>query len=189
MVMSKDVLKFLELQIVIALAWCFFFSLSEVLNLIGPYKDYISLLFLPAGFKIVLACLLRWQSFLGLFIGANITGLIYLDYDLIQHLWFFSLFSAFSPILTVIIVDYFFNLGFKLSNISLQKIILIAALYAFICTVFHNTYLYGLGEISFIEFQQDSLAMFIGDITGAMLFLSILSYYRNPLIKLANRYL
>jgi hypothetical protein len=187
--MNKDSLIFLELQIVIALGWCFFFSLNETLNLIGPYKDYISLLFLPAGYKIVLACLLKWQCFLGLFIGSIITGLIYLDYNLTQHLWFFSLFSAFSPVVTVIIIDYFFNLGFKLSEISLQKIILIAALYAFICTALHNTYLLMLGEISFIEFQQDSLAMFIGDITGAMLFLSILSYYRFPLIKLANRYL
>ena len=187
--MSKDSLIFFEIQIVIALGWCFFFSLNEALNLIGPYKDYISLIFLPAGFKIVLACLLRWQCFLGLFIGTNITGLIYLNYDLTQHLWFFSLFSAFSPIVAVIIVNYFFNLGFKLSEISLQKIILIAALYTLISTALYNTYLYGLGEISFIEFKQDSLAMFIGDITGAMLFLSILSYYRNPIIKLANRYL
>jgi hypothetical protein len=90
---------------------------------------------------------------------------------------------------TVIIIDYFCKLGFKLSEINLQKIILIAALYALICSALHNTYLLGLGEISFIEFKQDSLAMFIGDITGAMLFLSILSYYRNPLNKLANRYL
>ena len=187
--MSKDLLKFLELQIFIALGWCFFFSINEALNLIGPYKDYISLIFLPAGFKIVLACLLRWQCFLGLFIGAKITGLVYLNYDITQYLWFFSLFSAFSPIVSVIIVDYFFNFGFKLSEINLQKIILIAALYAFISSAMHNTYLFGHGEISFIEFQQDSLAMFIGDITGVMLFLSILSYYRNPLIKFANRYL
>ena len=187
--MNKDVLKFLELQLLIGLGWFVVFSLSEALNLIGPYKDYISLLFLPAGFIIVLACLLRWQCFLGLFIGANITGLIYLDNDLTKHLWFFSLFPAFSPILTVIIVDYFFNFGLKLSQINLQKIILIAALYALISSALHNTYLFGLGEISFIEFKQDSLAMFIGGISGAMLFLSILSYYRNPLIKLADRYL
>jgi len=185
----KKPLIFFELQIVIALGWCSFFSLNEAVNLINPYKDYISLIFLPAGFKIVLACLLRWQCFLGLFIGTNITGFIYLDYNLTQHFWFFSIFSALCPILSVIIVDYFFNLGFKLSEIILQKIILIAALYAFISTAFYNTYLFGLGEISFIEFQQDSLAMFIGDITGAMLFLSILSYHRNSLIKLANRYL
>jgi hypothetical protein len=187
--MSKVFLKFLELQIFITLGWCFFFSLNETLNLIGPYKDYISLLFLPAGYKIVLACLLKWQCFLGLFIGSIITGFTYLDNNLTQHIWFFSLFSAFSPILTVTIIDYFFNLGLKLSKINLQKMILIAALYAFICTALHNTYLLILGEISLIEYQQDSLAMFIGDITGAMLFLSILSYYRFPLIKLANRYL
>ena len=187
--MKKDSLIFLELQIFIALGWCFFYSINEALNLISPYKDYISLLFIPAGYKIVITCLFRWQCFLGLFIGANITGLIYLDYNLTQHFWFFSIFSALAPIVSVIIVDYFFNFGFKLSEINLQKIILIAALYAFISTAFYNTYLFGLGEISFIEFQQDSLAMFIGGITGAMLFLSILSYYRNPIIKLADRYL
>ena len=86
-------------------------------------------------------------------------------------------------------IDYLCNLGFKLREINLQKIILIAVLYALLSSVMHNSYLLWLGEISLIEYQQDSLAMFIGDITGALIFLTILSYYRNALIKLANRYL
>ena len=86
-------------------------------------------------------------------------------------------------------IDYLCNLGFKLREINLQKIILIAVLYALLSSAIHNSYLLGLGEISLIEYQQDSLAMFIGDITGALIFLTILSYFRAPLIKIANKYL
>ena len=185
----KNLLKFSELQLLVAISWLAFFSLNEALNSLLSYKDYISLIFLPAGFKIVLACLLRWNCFPGLFIGAIITGLLYLDDSNTHYLWGFSFFSAFAPIITVIIIDYFCNLGFKLSEINLQKIILIAVLYALLSSLMHNSYLLWLGKISLIEYQQDNIAMFIGDITGALILLSALSYFRAPLIKLANKYL
>ena len=187
--MKKIFYNAVKLQVIIVLTWIFFFSLNHFISFISPYKNYIALIFIPAGFKIVIACLLRWHCFPGLFIGSMITGLIYLDKSMHDHLWIFSLFSAFSPIVTINIVDNFLSLGYKLKEINLQKIILIAVLYGLVFSALHNTYLFWIEEISFIEFQQDSLAMFIGDFTGAMLFLSILSYYRENLIKLANRYL
>ena len=185
----KNLLKFSELQLLVIIAWLAFFSLNEALTSLLPYKDYIALIFLPAGFKIILACLLRWQCFPGLFIGSIITGLIYLNESNIHHLWSFSFFSAFAPVIVVLMIDYLCNLGFKLSEINLQKIFLIAVLYALLSSVMHNSYLLWLAEINLIEYQQDSLAMFIGDITGALIFLTVLSYYRAPLIKIANKYL
>jgi len=185
----KNLLKFSELQLLIIVGWIAFFSLNEALTSLLPYKDYIALIFLPAGFQIVLACLLRWQCFLGLFIGSIITGLIYLNESNNHHLWIFSFFSAFIPIIVVLVIDYLCNLGFELSEINLQKIILIAVLYALLSSLMHNSYLLWLGEISLIEYQQDSLAMFIGDITGALIFLTVLSCYRVPLIKIAYKYL
>ena len=185
----KNLLKFSELQLLIIIAWLAFFSLNEIITSLLPYKDYIALIFLPAGFKIILACLLRWQCFLGLFIGSIITGLIYLNESNNHHLWIFSFFSAFIPIIVVLVIDYLCNLGFELSEINLQKIILIAVLYALLSSLMHNSYLLWLGEISLIEYQQDSLAMFIGDITGALIFLTVLSCYRVPLIKIAYKYL
>ena len=185
----KNLLKFSELQLLIIVGWIAFFSLNEALTSLLPYKDHIALIFLPAGFQIVLACLLRWQCFIGLFFGAVISGLIYLNGKNTDHLWIFSFLAAFVPIITVIVIDYFCSLGFKLTEINLQKIILIAVLYALLSSAMHNSYLLWLGEISLIEYQQDSLAMFIGDITGALIFLTVLSYYRAPLINIANKYL
>ena len=185
----KNLLKFSELQLLVITACLAFFSLNEALTSLLPYKDYIALIFLPAGFQIVLACLLRWQCFLGLFIGSIITGLIYLNESNNHHLWIFSFFSAFIPIIVVLVIDYLCNLGFELSETNLQKIILIAVLYALLSSLMHNSYLLWLGEISLIEYQQDSLAMFIGDITGALIFLTVLSCYRVPLIKIAYKYL
>ena len=184
----KNLLKFSELQLLIIVGWIAFFSLNEALTSLLPYKDYIALIFLPAGFQIVLACLLRWQCFLGLFIGSIITGLIYLNESNNHHLWIFSFFSAFIPIIVVLVIDYLCNLGFELSEINLQKIILVAVLYALLSSAMHNIYLLLLGEISLYQYQQDSLAMFIGDITGALIFLTVLSYYRIPLIIIANKY-
>ena len=55
----KSFQKELNIQLIIILGWVFFFSLNHLFNLIAPYKDYISLIFIPAGFKIVIYCLMK----------------------------------------------------------------------------------------------------------------------------------
>jgi hypothetical protein len=66
---------------------------------------------------------------------------------------------------------------------------LISFLYALISSFAHNTFLLSINEVNFIQYQQDSIAMFIGDLLGAMIFLSLLSYFRKELIKISLKFL
>ena len=181
--------KELNIQLIIILGWVFFFSLNNFINLIAPYKDYISLIFIPAGFKVVIYCLLKWRAFIGIFFGSILTGYYYLDDNHIQHLYIFAFLSALSPIIAINIVNLLTKLGEKLEFLTLSKVMLISFLYALISSFAHNTFLLSINEVNFIQYQQDSIAMFIGDLLGAMIFLSLLSYFRKKLIKISFKFL
>ena len=185
----KSFQKELNIQLIIILGWVFFFSLNNLINLIAPYKDYISLIFIPAGFKVVIYCLLKWRAFIGIFFGSIITGYYYLDDNRIHHIYTFAFLSALSPIIAIYIVNLLSKLGDKLEFLTLNKVMLISFLYALISSFAHNTFLLSINEVTFIQYHQDSIAMFIGDLLGAMIFLSLLSYFRKELIKISLKFL
>ena len=185
----KPFQKEVNIQFVVILGWVFFFGLNHIINLIAPYKDYISLIFIPAGFKIVIYCLLKWRAFIGIFIGSILTGHYYLDDNLIHHIYIFAFLSALSPIIAIYIVNLISKFGDNLEFLTLSKVMLISFLYALISSFSHNTFLLGMNEVNFIEYHQDSLAMFIGDFLGAMIFLSLLSYFRKALIKISFKFI
>lgn len=181
--------KELNIQLIIILGWVLFFSLNHFINLLAPYKDYISLIFIPAGFKVVIYCLLKWRAFTGIFFGSILTGYYYLDDNHTTHIYTFAFLSGLSPIIAIYIVNLIFKLGEKLELLTLSKVILISFLYALISSFAHNTFLLSINEVNFIQYQQDSIAMFIGDLLGAMIFLSLLSYFRKELIKISLKFL
>ena len=185
----KSFQKELNIQLIIILGWVFFFGLNHIINLIAPYKDYISLIFIPAGFKIVIYCLLKWRAFIGIFIGSILTGHYYLDDNHTHHIYTFAFLSALSPVIAIYIVNLLSKLGEKLEFLTLSKVMLISFLYALISSFAHNTFLLSIHEVNFIQYQQDSIAMFIGDLLGAMIFLSFLSYFRKELINISFKFL
>ena len=187
--MNQFFSKSLKLTPYITATWVAFFSLNYLITLIAPYKSHIALIFLPAGIKIVFACIHRKEAFFGLLIGSLITGYLFLEDVAQTHTIAFAFISALSPILTVYLVDKFMPLGTKLSFLTFDKVILIAFTYAFICSFFHNTFLLALNEINFYQYQQDSIAMFIGDMTGSLISLGLLSCFRELVFNLTEKYL
>jgi hypothetical protein len=185
----KALQKEINIQLVIIFGWIFFFSLNNFINLIAHYKDYISLIFIPAGFKVVIYCLLKWRAFIGIFFGSILTGYYYLDDNHTTHIYTFAFLSGLSPIIAIYIVNLISKLGEKLELLTLSKVMLISFLYALISSFAHNTFLLSINEVNFIQYQQDSIAMFIGDLLGAMIFLSLLSYFRKELIKISLKFL
>jgi len=187
--MNQFILRNLKLAPYIAATWVVFFSLNYLITLIAPYKSHIALIFLPAGIKIIFACIHRQEAFFGLLIGSLITGYLFLGDVAQTYILAFAFMSALSPILSVYLVDKFMPLGMRLSLLTFNKIILIALAYAFICSFLHNTFLLTLNEINFYQYQQDSIAMFIGDLTGSLIFLGLLSYFRELVFNLTEKYL
>jgi hypothetical protein len=133
--------------------------------------------------------LLGKRVFWGLFVGSLITALLFLEETMIKHAFMFALLSAGSPILTIRLVDYFMPLGKKLQNINFQKILIISVVYSIINSFMHNTYLLISEDLTLEIYQADSLFMLTGDFLGSLIFLFLLSYYRNGILRIIDKYI
>lgn len=184
--MSKNYLK---LQIIIILLWVILYSVNYSFSTIHSYLPYISYIFIPAGFKIMFACFYGLRILLGLFIGAIFTGILYLDSNSLQYMYIFAFFSASIPIISVFFVNMISPIGEKLEYLNLNKVLLIAFLYALLSSFFHNTYLLFIDAISINQYKIDALVMFTGDLIGCLIFLSTLSYFKKSFVRFFNKYL
>ena len=177
-----QIFKSYKLHLTIILLWIIVYSFNQVILSPLMYKSHISFVFIPAGIRIVFATLYRSQAFLGLFFGACITGYFFLEPALQPYLVFFSLLSALTPIFAVVTVNHFFPMGDQLQNLDLKIVFGIAALYGLYCAFFHNLFTWYLFHHSFYEFFSDVLAMFIGDMSGSLIFLFILASQRHRIL-------
>ena len=182
-------LNSIKLQVLIIAIWIMLFILNGAMIHLLYHNSYIAIIFLPAGFKITIACLLGKRVFLGLFIGTLITALLFLEEAMIKHALMFALLSAGSPILTIWLVDYLMPLGKKLQNLNFQKILIISVVYSIINSFMHNTYLLISEGLTLEQYQADSLIMLTGDFLGSLIFLFILSYFKNGLLKIIDKYI
>ena len=186
-------LNFVKLQLIIIVIWILLFVFNGAFNSLLYDHSYIFIIFLPAGFKITIACLFGKRIFLGLFFGSLITALVFVTDDALK-IYFdnsavvYALISAGSPILTMCLVNKCMPLGEQLENLNIQKILTIAFVYSIINSLMHNTYSYLSESITFEKYQLDSILMFTGDFLGSLLFLFIVSYFRRGVLVLTKKW-
>ena len=182
-------LTLIKLQLLIIAIWVLLFIFNGAINNLLYHNSYIAIIFIPAGFKITIACLLGKRVFWGLFVGSLITALLFLEEAMIKHALMFALLSAGSPILSIWLVNYLVPLGKKLQNLNFQKILVISVVYSIINSFMHNTYLLMSEGLTFEKYQADSLLMLTGDFLGSLIFLFFLSYYKNGILKIIHKYI
>jgi len=185
-------LNSIKLQVAIAIIWVFLYSLNRALNVFLYEHSYIFIIFLPAGFKIAIACLFEKNIFWGLFFGALITALIFLEDAMLlyfnNNVLIYALITAGSPIFTIWLINKLLLLGKNLEYLNFQKVLIISVVYSIINSFMHNTYVLLSQDITFEKYQTDSMLMFVGDILGSLLFLVFVSYYRKEIFKIINKY-
>ena len=182
-------LTLIKLQLLIIAIWVLLFIFNGAINNVLYHNSYIAIIFIPAGFKITLACLLGKRVFWGLFVGSLITALLFLEETMIKHALIFALLSAGSPILSIWLVNIFMPLGKKLQNLNFHMILVISIMYSIINSFMHNTYLLLSEGLTLEKYQADSLLMFTGDFLGSLIFLFLLSYYRRGILKIIHKYI
>ena len=182
-------INYVKLQFIIIFLWVILYSINHSFDNLLGHASYISYIFIPAGLKIMFACLYGYRILLGFFIGAILTGMLYLDFDSLKYLYVFSFFAATIPVLTVYLVNIISPIGLKLEYLNLNKILFIGFLCAFLSSVFHNTYLLTIDVISLDQYIEDALVMFTGDFIGCLIFLSVLSFFKKSLISFFDKYL
>ena len=177
-------LNLIKLQLLIIAIWILLFIVNGSINNVLNHNSYIAIIFIPAGFKITIACLLGKRVFLGLFFGTLITALLFLEDFMIRHSLMFAILSAGSPIFTIWLVNILMPLGKSLENLNFQMILIISVVYSIINSFMHNTYLLLSEGLTVEKYQADSMLMFTGDFLGSLIFLFLLSYYRRGILKI-----
>ena len=172
-----------RLHLVIAFSWLFLYTFNYYLLAPLEYKSYISFIFLPAGLRIAFATIFRLEATIGLFLGSLLTGWFFLEGQYRSEILVFSLLSTFSPIAAVYTVAFFTNIGKQCEKLTINSAIAISVLYASYCAFFHNFYVFIKYDLSHQEFLTDFTAMFLGDLSGAFIFLTILASQRKKIIN------
>jgi hypothetical protein len=185
--MTNSFFKNYRLDLLIIFSWFILFSANHFLLESVKYNDYISLIFLPAGIRIMFATIFRGDAWRGLFFGSLLTGFVYLESLSAIDIVIFSILSTLSPLLAVLIINFFSSYGKRCELLTFKHTIFIALTYAIFCSVFHNLYIF-LQEKNLEAFILDTGLMFIGDITGALIFLHVLALFRIKIVKFLLTY-
>ena len=160
------------------------FSLSSTLNLVDSYAPGISLVFLPAGIKLIAALIAGFWGVLG-----TVVALAYVSPDFWpeQPLWFYMVYpslSGFSSLAVVAAMKRLLDIDNDIRNLRFIHIPIID-----LCaTLVHGMVVNGFFAIDHLQVDQDiltrALAMSVGDFLGSLILL--LSF--AALAKLHNYY-
>ena len=172
----------------IALLWIVLYAANRVLFSFAEVAPWVSLIFLPSGYKMACAAVLRSRSIPGLFIGSVATGFIFLkDFSTVDVLMF-SLFSSTLPFVALRVTERIRPLDEDLSNFSLQHVSLLALIYAGLNGVFHFGYRYHVMFFRDVHHFSQLLSMMAGDILGILLFMWLVGRVtRYLLTQLKNK--
>lgn len=168
-------LNFVSLTGIIALLWIATYTLNKILFSFTAISFYISLIFIPTGFKVACVTIYRWRAILGILIGSVITGLLFVKELVWGDILMFALFSACLPFLALKIMESITQLKPSLENISVKFILGLSVVYAFLNSLFHVSYQNNRFCLRHPEDLPHFFSMAIGDILGTLLFMVLIA--------------
>ena len=187
--MTKDLLMWnIRITLAMAIAWLALFCLNPKIHVFGQNFPWISALFLPAGLRIYGAMLFREMVIPGLLIG-NMLATVIASKSLPEALKIGPLaagvISSLTPFLSLLIFEKVCNedvdvLKIKMKPIALLKLV---GIYAIVN---------GLAGCAYFKFSRDMTSigmldffdMAMGDFFGAIIFLGIIYFLREPIKKI-----
>ena len=147
------------------------FELSTSLDLIESYAPGISLVFLPAGIKLIAALVSGFWGVLGTVVAL---ALVSPEFWPDQPSWFYVVYptlSGFSTLAVVMLMQRMLGIDSDIRNLRFIHIPLID-----LCaTLVHGTVVNGFFALNHLEVDQDfftrALAMSVGDFVGSLILL------------------
>ncbi len=161
----------LYLTIALSVIWVALYSLNHWLFQFTEITPWVSLVFIPSGFKVACAAIYRWRSILGLFLGSFVTGFLFLKNFSLVDVAMFSLFSATLPYTALRLSEKILFFENDLSNLSIRRISLLALIYALLNGFFHVAYCYHVLFLRDVHAVKALLSMMLGDVLGVFLFM------------------
>ncbi len=171
---KRFVLSFASYAIIVAVLWVLLYQLNKIAFSQLTFSVYITLIFIPAGLRLVAILLFDEAAVLGLFVGAIITSAINASLDLPATI-LISFISAVSPYFSVALTKYVLNINDILHNLYARQLILLSLISAVLSSVTHNIFFYFYLGLS-SDVLNGFLSMFVGDFLGCLLLLYLLSF-------------
>lgn len=155
--------------IAVAVAWVVFYKLNFLAFSYFEKNQFVSLVFVPAGIRLVSVLLLEEYAVAGLFIGALMTSPVSSN---ITECLVISFISAVNPYLATHMTKRLLNIDNLLNNLRAKELIFMGLFSALINCISHHLY-----------FSLDGLAtswsnfinMFVGDLLGISIMLFLFS--------------
>lgn len=154
----------------VAIAWLLFYKLNSFIFSYLETNQFVSLVFMPAGIRLVSVLLLEEYAVIGLFVGALLTSPI-ASINLNQTL-IISLISALNPYLAVHITKYLLKIDNLLNNLQAKELILMGIFSAGLNFISHHLYFH---LVHIHTSWADCARMFIGDLLGISIMLFLFS--------------
>ncbi len=132
-------------------------------------NEYVALVFIPSGVRIFAVLVFDLTGAVGIFLGSLVVSFAYLGQTNIEVALCAAFIAAGSALLSRHLCLRLFKLDTNLRDITLSLIYKICVVFSFISSVSHQLFYQaeGLGT----DFLADTAKMFIGDISGAIVFL------------------
>lgn len=160
----------------VAIIWIILYVLNFTLFKLAYLNVLTSLIFIPSGFKIACILIFRERAILGLFLGALITGFLFLKNIMPIHILSLAAFSAIVPFFTLKIFE-IIDTPFEasLSNLSDRHIIPLSLIYATLNGLLHIGYRFHYLTLDQPKELKELAVMMLGDILGIFLFMWLIA--------------
>jgi hypothetical protein len=171
---SSSASLFLMGVLISALLYSTLFFLNDLVTEAVKYDLGVSWIYLPAGLRLFLILIFGLSGAIG--IAAASFAISYFGVfppDLVTCIGI-GLISGFAPLLAKWVVVSNIPINNDLSNLSIQKIILCIVIYALMSSGFHQ-YWFVLRDLESGSINH-FLVMFIGDVAGSILLITLIKY-------------
>ena len=165
--LPHDALATIGIILAVAVTWIATFGLNMLLDPVFFQHIGVSWLFIPAGVRLLAVIMYRWKGAVGICIGSFATSLfLYEDLAFIAGA---SIISGAAPWIVLQLLE--MNPGFRqnLVDISWLNLLLMCLMFALVNVTLTQGFFVYMGTTAYFDLPHVSLAMFIGDLSGAII--------------------
>ena len=160
----------------ILISFCFYLGTFELSNLLPEqfkYDDWISLVFLPAGSKLILILLFGFWGTIGDIFALALMATQFFDTQPFWVCFLYATISGFSSFYGVHIARNILRISVNLSEIQFIHLPIICLVGNLVHGFITMLLLYYLNVVTLDKFWADTFAMIFGDFLGSFIFIMV----------------
>ncbi len=161
----------------------FSFSINEVFDSFALYMTGISLVFIPAGVKLMCLLVGGEAALVGLLLSSVYVSMRVWDHTAVMQMVYFAFASVGSYYVAVRLVKKFMRIDDTLSNLRYLHIIILSAAASILNGTVHNIVYVWQDKVKLEDFFANAAAMVVGDFLGCFIVIMVF----NACIDLAFR--